>query len=433
MKFSRILMVLPVFCICCFILRSSLGAAETVGAGDAAVDIAANAPLKTAIFVRNRGGRSMESKIDVFSDELSARLSEKGFAIMDWKDVVQKFRESNEPDENIYRNVKTLMAIGTDTGVTGSTIAVAEESVNSELGASVGTQGDSGGIAKASVLRVAQMLDADYIIVASIGQIGHEKRKFKGEGTIYKTDNEATIYSLPMTVKVLDGNSGQSIYGDALTASERIVQNASIEISVDNMPDRLIDSGTLKLADNISDKVQRIRDTVVKSTFTVPFTVECNVEGATVELDGAAIGSPPGSFNASPGIHQLTVSREYFIPWERSVNIVANQKITVSLELSTDGLAKFKDLAAFKQAEALQKLETEAKVDIAREQSKADADVKEKVSSGTETFLKNSYIRSEHFQEGLTTLVRGGDDAIIPVVPVVPAPVPPVNNIAPVK
>jgi hypothetical protein len=63
-----------------------------------------------------------------------------------------------------------------------------------------------------------------------------------------------------------------------------------------------------------------------------------------------------------------------------------------------------------------------AKVDIAREQSKADADVKEKVSSGTKTFLENSYIRSEHFQEGLTTLVRGGDDAIIPIIPVGAAP-----------
>ena len=419
LSLSRILMVPFGFCLCCFIFTALLKAAETESA-NAAPGIAANAPLKTAIFVRNRGGREMEDKIDVFSDELSARLSEKGFAIMDWKDVVQKFRESNEPDENIFRNVKSLMAIGTDTGVTDSAIVTAENT-KTENRTAVGTQGRSGGTANASVLRVAQMLGADYIIVASIGQIGHEKRKFKGEGTIYKTDNEATIYSLPMTVKVLDGSSGQSIYGDALTASERILQNASIEINVDNMPDKLIDSGTAKLATSISDKVQRIRDTVLKSTAAVPFTVECNVEGATVELDGAAIGSAPGTFNAAPGIHQLAVNREYFVPWERSVNTVANQKITVSLELSTDGLAKFKDLAAFKQAQSLQKLETEAKVDIAREQSKADADVKEKVSSGQETFLKNSYIRSEHFQEGLTTLVRGGDDTIIPIVPVTPA------------
>jgi hypothetical protein len=402
---------------------SGLEAAGTGSTGVAAEsDIAAKAPLKAAIFVRNRGGKAMDSKIDLFSDQLSARLSEKGFAVMDWKDVVQKFRESNESDDRIFSNVRTVMAIGTDTGVTGSSIATTERTSGAQLETSVGGQGDSGGIARASLLRVAQMLDADYIIVASIGKVGKESRTFKGEGTMYQTNNTADIYSLPMTVKVLAGSSGQSIYGDTVTASDRILQNASITISVDNMPDRLIDSGALKLATNISDKVQRIRDTALKGVTKVPFTIECNVVGATVELDGAAIGSPPASFSAAPGIHQLTVSRQYFITWERSVNIVANQKITVSLEFTTEGLAKYKDITAFNQAEDLQKLETVAKVDIAREQSKADADVKEKVSSGTKTFLENSYIRSEHFQEGLTTLVRGGDDAIIPIIPVGAAP-----------
>ena len=418
-----------------FFLANFSFAAETekpaAGEGTA---ISSNAPLKTAMFVRNRGGRDMNSKIDLFSDELSAQLSEKGFAVMDWKDVVQKFRESNEPDETIFNNVRTVMAIGTDTGVTGSGIAIKEEKQNTEPEVTVGKQERSGGTAKASLLRVAQMLGADYIIVASIGKIGKETRTFKGEGTIYQTNNTTDIYSLPITIKVLDGNSGQSIYGDVFTSSERVLQNASTGVSIDNMPDRLINSGTLKLATNISDKVRRIRDALSTAAATVDFTVECNVGGATIELDGAAIGSPPGTFKAAPGIHQLMVNRQYFIPWERSVNIIANQKITISLELSTEGLAKFKDITAFKQAEALQRLETEAKVDIAREQSKADADSKEKISSGMETSLKNSYIRSEHFQEGLTTLVRGGgDDTIIPIVPL-PTPAPPMknNNVAPV-
>jgi len=381
----------------------------------------ANAPLKTAIFVRNSGGAGMIPLTDVFSDQLSAKLTEKGFAVMDWKDVVKKFSESNEPDASIYANVKTLMAVGTETPSTQSGTVLAESAAGSP--ADLAYQGASGGMAKASALRIAQMLDADYIIIASFAKVGHEKRNFKGEGTIYKTDNVADIYSLPMTVKVLDGDSGQSVYGDAVTASDRILQNASISVSVDNMPERLIEIGTTKIADNVTDKVRRIRETAVKAVTTVPFMIECNVEGATVELDGAAIGSPPSSFNASPGVHQLTVTREYFQPWERTVNIFPNQKISVSLELSTEGLAKYKDITAFRQDLALQKLEREATVDIAKEQSKADADAKEKISSGIETALKNSYIRSEHFQEGLTTLVRTGNDPILPVVPVPPSPV----------
>ncbi len=403
----------------CLMPASLFAAAEEVKKAEPSkAELEAKAGLKTAIFVRNRGGREMDSKIDIFSDELSARLSEKGFAVMDWKDVIQKFREANEPDEAIFKSVRTLMAIGTTTGTTDSAMTTAEQSVKIEPENSVVGQGLAGGVAKASALRVAQMLDADYIIVASLGKMGQETREFKGEGTIYKTDNKADIYSLPMTIKVLDGNSGQSIYGDVFTSSERILQNASIKVSVDNMPDRLIDSGTAKLAENISDKVQRIRDAVVKATATVPFTIECNIDGATIELDGAAIGTAPGNFNASPGIHQLSLTRQYFETWEKSVNIFANQKISVSLELSAEGLAKYKDITAFKQEQELQKKERESQIKINEEQSKADAGVKE----GLETALKNSYIRSEHFQEGLTTLVRTGDDG--PVVPVVPVPPP---------
>ena len=89
---------------------SGLTAAEPGSTGGAAgANIVAKAPLKAAIFVRNRGGREMNNKIDLFSDQLSARLSEKGFAVMDWKDVVQKFRESNESDDRIFSNVRTVI------------------------------------------------------------------------------------------------------------------------------------------------------------------------------------------------------------------------------------------------------------------------------------------------------------------------------------
>ncbi|MEM4247957.1 MAG: PEGA domain-containing protein [Candidatus Nanoarchaeia archaeon] len=388
-------------------------------------EIAKKVPLKTAIFVRNRGGKSLTDKIDTFSDELSARLSEKGFAVMDWKDVIQKFREANEPEEEIYNNVRSLMLLGTGTGTTGSVMATSSETVSQgALGSNLAVQGKSGGIANASALRIAQMLDADYIIVASIGQIGHETRTFKGEGTLYQTNNTADIYSMPLTVKVLEGSSGQSIYGDTVTVYEKILQNPSISISVDNIPDRLIDSGTKKLAENITDKVSRIRDTIVKARPTVPFSIECNVPGTAIELDGAVIGSAPGNFNAAPGIHQIRVSREHFVPWERTVNILPNQKINVTLELTTEGLAKYKDITAFNQEQALQKLERESAVDIAKEQSKADAESKVRIATGIETSLKNSYIRSEHFQEGLTSLVRIGDGDNTPIVPIVP-PTPP--------
>lgn len=363
-------------------------------------------PLKTAIFVRNCGGQELRDKIDTFNDRLSARLSEKGFSTMDWKDVIQKFKESSETEDQIFKNVKTFMAVSTTTATNQSLTGVATADRKPDETVLI-AQGRDGGVAQASSLRIAQMIDANYIIVASMGQLGHEKRTFKGEGTIYQTNNTADIYTLPLTIRVLDGSTGQSLYGDTLTASYRVAQNASLEIKQDNIADNLIDIGTAKLAENISGKVERIRNAAVKGGATAEFGIECNVTGATVELDGAAIGSPPGRFIVKPGLHQLRVSREYFQTWERTVNIFPNQNLNVSLELSESGLAKYKDITAFKQAQELEKLTRVAKVDIAREQSKADADVKEKVSSGREVFLKNSYIRSDGFAQQLTRVIHG--------------------------
>ncbi len=369
-------------------------------------DADAKNPLKTAIFVRNSGGRELRDKIDTFNDRLSARLTEKGFSTMDWKDVIQKFRESSETEDQIFKDVKTFMAVSTTTESNQSLTKMATKD-REQLDTVLVAQGKDGGTAQASSLRIAQMINADYIVVASMGQIGHEKRTFKGEGTIYQTNNTADIYTLPLTIRVLDGNTGQSIYGDTMTASYRVLQNASLEIKQDNIADNLIDICTAKLADNISGKVERIRDAGLKVATAAEFSIDCNVNGVTVELDGAAIGSAPGKFIVRPGLHQLRVSREYFQTWEKTVNIFMNQKLNISLELSESGQAKYKDITAFKQAQELEKLKTVARVDIAREQSKADADVKEKVSSGQEVFLKNSYIRSDGFAQQLTRVIHG--------------------------
>lgn len=369
--------------------------------------IVQSAPLETAIFVRNNGGKDLNSEIDTFNDILSSRLTDKGFAVMNWADIVQKFAESNETEDNIYKYTKSFMAVVTTTKSNDSVTAFTEKTKTSEPQNSMTKETKEGGVTKSSALRISQMLDAKYLIVASMGHLGHEKRLFKGEGTMYKTDNMVDIYTLPLTVRVLDGTSGQSIYGDTYIASTRVYQNASIEIVMNNIIDKLIDSGTAVLSENIAKKVDQIRNSALKSSTPVPFSIDCNILGATAELDGAAIGSPPATFSAKPGLHQLRITREYFTPWEQTVNIYANQKLTVSLEFTTEGQAKYKDLAAFKQAQELEKARTYAEIGIAEQQSQADADVKEKVSSGQEVFLKNSYIRSDGFAQQLEYIIHG--------------------------
>jgi len=67
----------------------------------------------------------------------------------------------------------------------------------------------------------------------------------------------------------------------------------------------------------------------------------------TVELDGVALGSAPGAFQAYPGLHKLRLSREGFDSWERTINVYDGQTLRVALQMSPEGYARWADTTAF--------------------------------------------------------------------------------------
>ena len=98
----------------------------------------------------------------------------------------------------------------------------------------------------------------------------------------------------------------------------------------------------------------------------------------TVELDGIALGSAPGAFQAYPGLHKLRLSREGFDAWERTVNIYDGQTLRVAMQMSDDGYAKWKDTTGF-----LSTLDNKRKL--------TDAEVKR--IEGLASFLNESHYR----------------------------------------
>ncbi len=331
-------------------------------------------PLRAAIFIQNRAGRQLQSYLDAFNNQLTAGLTDRGFSIIDRNVVLAKFKESQEDDQDKQRERCV------EDAVTG-----------------------------ASALRVAQMIGADYLVIATLDSLSKETRTFSGEGTIYGTSNQSTLYNLRISLKVLDGNQGGSVYGDTVTASERKVVGMNLEITTTDIMPALIESGAKKIADNLSGRLERIRNVKIKSVPVVEFTLNSNVEGAVVELDGAAIGSTPGRFTAAPGLHQLKVSKEMLTPWERTVNIAQNQVLTVSLELSQEGLTRFATIEQLKVELAKARMnndmelkeretgvkERETGIGIAKEQSEADAYAKKAISAGEQKRREESYERLE--------------------------------------
>jgi hypothetical protein len=68
---------------------------------------------------------------------------------------------------------------------------------------------------------------------------------------------------------------------------------------------------------------------------------------ATAEVDGIVAGTVPGTLHVRSGLGRLRITREGFKPWERTVNFVDGQTLTVALEMSADGYARWKESTAF--------------------------------------------------------------------------------------
>jgi hypothetical protein len=77
------------------------------------------------------------------------------------------------------------------------------------------------------------------------------------------------------------------------------------------------------------------------------------VGGVTVELDGAALGSSPGTFQASPGLHQLRVTRQWMQPWQKTVNIQNGSAFNIALELSEAGAQQYRSMEALRSQIAI--------------------------------------------------------------------------------
>lgn len=274
------------------------------------------AALRAAIFIQNKAGSDFQDKVDTFNDLITTRFTEKGFTIIDKNEVLAKFRESRNEDISVEKIIKII----SDLIKTKKTEVPVEDTITD-----------------AGALRIAQMIGADYLIFATINSFGQEQRLFKGQGTVYGTDNAVTDCIMRLAIKVCEGSKGGTIYGDIIPITERVPQLEHLDIRSSDIINKLFDSGSVLAANNISDKIERIREAKVEKGAEVEFTIDSNAKGAIVELDGTAIGSAPGHFRALTGLHQLRLSKERFVTWEKTVNIHSGQVLNINLELSGEG------------------------------------------------------------------------------------------------
>ena len=332
---------------------------------------AAQAAPKAALFVQNRAGAKLEAQLDAFNDLLGARLTDAGFEVIRYQDVLNRFAESRRAeDAQALRQFVELVQTAKSEGTV------------------------DGPAPEASALRTAQLLETDFLVFASLVSLGENRMSVQA----YGTTQDATTTTLRLALRVLAGDTGAQIYGDVIVVSEKIAQNAFVQTAADDLLNGLLDRGATELAARVADRRAKIAAAAPAEPALAGVTVTASEPGAAVEVDGVVVGTAPGTFRIRPGVHEVRVTKEGFATWEKSVAFADGMELNVPLELSAAGLARKGELEG--QA-------------IAREQSDADAFATKTVAGGSAQAASNSYIRLEGMpNESLTLGNEGGANAV---------------------
>jgi hypothetical protein len=287
--------------------------------------------VSAAIFVRNtsRGNAGLNEEVDSLRELISSELAG-AVVIYDSQYIADAFRKGK--------------------------VTTAEE--RNRLVEGVFTGG--------SALQVAKMLEADYLITVAINSA--DRIEFPNH----------VNYRTTLSVKVLDGQKGGTLTGFRVTKQQPARGMAGAGDTVFRLlfEDAATEIGE-KIVANLESWAPEKAGTVAEQevlTLTVSSTVDqlLNglevgarapndlldevrrvVGGVTVWVDGAVVGSTPGSFEVSPGMHTIRVTRQWMQDWEAVVNVKNDTVLNVGLELSPEGIRKWGSMEKMKAHLAL--------------------------------------------------------------------------------
>lgn len=232
---------------------------------------------------------------------------------------------------------------------------------------------------------IAKSVGCDYAVVATILRAGATKRNMNGR--------LSTVFSLRMAFKVTDAN-GVSVDGMPTWMSKFPVLDADTDAT--EYYDTLLDQWERDMTVAVANKAATWREATATDSALVKFHVQTSIDrtvaelesqtkgtsgeqlqelrkvvgGATVELDGVVIGSAPGEFQTTKGLHKIRVTRSWMTPYEATVNIQDGTSLDLALEMSDEGVRKWGTVEALR-------------ADLARRYAEAAAERNVKVNIDT--------------------------------------------------
>jgi curli biogenesis system outer membrane secretion channel CsgG len=312
-----------------------------------------------AIFVKNRGCDIAPEKVMVLEDFLVARVGELCFTTLSREDVINA--------------VKRFSAAGANAGTVQDPMAEADRLLSDQT----------------SALALARNMGADFVLVCSLTALNTQEQQFEG----YGVKTQVLSQTLDATYRLLDRAQGAVIDSGAASATEQVRGTPNLQQKVD-----LIDPLIKQVAGNLVQVMQRrCRASALPApaaldgaSFTVSatlldvnvpdiqmdpaskrFTVGANPlsvspQGVAVEVDGVAVGSTPGQFRTTPGLHKLRLRAPGLKPWEGTVNITNGFDLKVAMQMDETTWKRWLETATVLQQLKQNQQLTDAQVDLIR-------------------------------------------------------------------
>ncbi|MDD4019021.1 MAG: PEGA domain-containing protein [Kiritimatiellae bacterium] len=325
-------------------------------------------PRKAVVFVRNNAGKEFDGGLVRMQDQIVAQASGPQFEIID-------------PRESVF----AIDALAEALPMADGTAQMAREEIVQQ-GAAMnrsssgkptadgrGATMDEKLKANTSITRLAQNMDADYLLVLTLDKFTKSKKTYKSRDLDSAVTTET--YLLSASYKVLDAYSGASIGGNTLKASKSLRQTEGLQQEPGDFADGLDDELVDKLKDDILKNERKWREaSKALSGIPVQFVVQAyNMDNspiylprydgekkmlndlvpaqlmANVEVDGLSVGSTPCTVQLAPGMHKVRITRQGYDDITLAIKPRDGLIVSVAMRMTEGEMSRLRSSIEFMQ------------------------------------------------------------------------------------
>ena len=177
-----------------------------------------------------------------------------------------------------------------------------------------------------TAVELGKLLGADIVALGSILDYSESEIRYSGYGIIAKT----TIYTMQVSLKLVEVSSGRIFYADVLDGEEKVLEVGPLHIGLQGVERRLLTKILRDFTNYISDL--EISETVDRNQNLVEVQFESTPTGASVEIDGIYVGSTPLTYVLENGrVYQIRITYPDLPPWEMQVRAYAGLVVNATL------------------------------------------------------------------------------------------------------